>query len=489
MATERLLPTSDESSSGSITYSTGTDAYELLNDDNGDSGYIDFTSNGFISLNYSNLTVIPAAINSITLTLSARIVGAPANEQFRLFVKDPGGTKHYSGYVDIDGSAFPNSYTFAWGPNPGSTPANEPWTAPATNELIAGVEISGWSANNIRVSFLPADVDYYGLQASLEATRYVASLDLFHNRRPQSFATFKGNMGNLDVPLGGRVALEHVAGPHATGNGWEDESWEREMFVVHGHSIDLNTMTVTSDLWHQRPFLALVWWLAWSDKASGSIEDGIARFCTPGASLSYTRAASTTFTNPVGESETVPANVPPYEAEGLQIGSDARVYFTNNSGARTFNAAQGTFQCEVRFGALSGARNATVFYVYHDASNYAWLYYDHSNTRWIFRLRVAGSNTDAVAITTPSTGVWYQVGVRWTGSNEENDATAFTQSIYIDRVKYTDTTAAAAMTEAGTSTFDIGQQAAIGTNYLDGKIRKIHSLPIVLTDVEMTRPL
>lgn len=485
MATETLLPTSDESSTGSITYSSGATAYNLLDDNDGDTNYIDFTSDGFVSMNYSDMSAIPVTINSVTITASARMVGAPANEQLRLFLKI-GVTKYYGSYQDIDVSAFPNTYTGSWTVNPAT---GEAFTGPEMNAIVAGVEASGWSGNNIRFSYLPIEVDYYGVQATLTATRHVASLDLWLKRRSVSRARFVGNLDSLDVALGGSVSLEHIAGPHATGSGWEDEPWQREMFVVHGHTIDLNALTVTTDLWHQRPFLALVWWLAWSDKASGSIEDGIARFCTPGASLSYTRAASTTFTNPVGESETVPANVPPYEAEGLQIGSDARVYFTNNSGARTFNSAQGTFQCEVRFGALSGARNATVFYVYHDASNYAWLYYDHSNTRWIFRLRVAGSNTDAVAITTPSTGVWYQVGVRWTGSNEENDATAFTQSIYIDRVKYTDTTAAAAMTEAGTSTFDIGQQAAIGTNYLDGKIRKIHSLPIVLTDVEMTRPL
>ena len=497
MATERLLPTGpNESSSGSITYSSGSAASALLDDDDGDANYIDFTSDGFISMNYTDLSVTPAAINSITLTLSARIVGAPANEQFRLFVKDPGGTKHYSGYVDIDGSAFPNSYTFAWGPNPGSTPAGEPWTAPATNALIAGVEISGWSSNNVRVSFLPADVDYYGIQASLIASRYVASLDLFHNRRPQSFGSFEGSMDSLDVAIGGRVSLEHVAGPHPTAEGWEDEAWQREMFVIDGHSIDLNTMTVKTELWHERPFLATVWFPAWSDKVSGVIEDGIPRFSVPGSVFQCERTSSASFTNPAGEPDEVPANVPVYSGGGLQAfaasggRADDIIQIEFDEDSILVPASNFTIQCQAILATVTGAYQ-TVLYLEYDVNNAFSLHYNGGAGEWQFNVVIGGAFYSATLTATPSAATWYQIGARFSGAEGENDDAPYTLSIFVDRVQGTDDVASGPFVIPASGPWDlkIGRSDIFGGSFLGGQIRKLHIAQYAMTDLEMTRTI
>src|SRR6185369_944336 len=119
--------------------------------------------------------------------------------------------------------------------------------------------------------------------------------------------------------------------------------------------------------------------LAWSDKASGGagLADGIARFSTPGSVFHFTRPAAETYTNPVGESETAAIDVAGYADGGLQMlaGSSARYYVTNNSGARTMNAAQGSFQCEIRLAAVSAVVNQVIAFCYHDANNYAGLFW------------------------------------------------------------------------------------------------------------------
>lgn len=490
MATELLLPTSDESSSGTIVYSSGSTAWNLLDDDDSGTNYIQFQGDGFISLNYSDLTVTPAAINSITITAAAKAVGAFDTQQARIFVKI-GGTKYYSAYQDIVVSAWPNNLNPAvWTTNPAT---GEPWTAPVLNAIIAGFELSSWSSNHVDVSYLQISVDYYGIQASLEATRYVASLDLFHNRRPQSFATFKGSMSSLDVALGERVALEHVAGPHATGNGWEDEPWEREMFVVHGHSIDLNTMTVTTTLWHERPFLATLWFPAFSDKASGSIEDGIARFAMPGATFQCERTSSATFTNAVGESETVPASVPVY-VDGLQVlaaaggRTDDLIQFEFDEDSILVPASNFTIHAEVNLATVTGAYQ-TVFYLEYDANNGISLHYNGAAGRWEFNLEVGGVVYSATLTATPSAGTWYQIGARFTGAEGENDDAPYTLSLYVQRVAGTDAVASGPLVIPASGPWDLKIGRGATSAFLGGQIRKIHIAPYAYTDIEMERAL
>ena len=258
MSQETLLPTIDDSSSGTIAYSSGGSAAALINSNDNDSSYIDFQSNGYIAVNIGDMTVTPAAINNVTITTSARYVASTGllDEEAAIFVKI-GTTRYLAGWEAIDVSAFPsggNLYTASWTTNPDT---GDPWTATDINALIIGLEVQNHE-NDIRLSYLELVVDFYGIQDTLNATRYIASLELFHSRKTHSIGTFVGTMDLLDVPLGGRVSLEHIAGPHATGEGWESKKWQREPFIVHSHTIDLNKMTVTTDLLHERPFLATV---------------------------------------------------------------------------------------------------------------------------------------------------------------------------------------------------------------------------------------
>jgi Concanavalin A-like lectin/glucanases superfamily len=249
--------------------------------------------------------------------------------------------------------------------------------------------------------------------------------------------------------------------------------------------IDLNAMKATAKLKDMRPVLCLVRDLAYSPKASGVLGDGIARFATPGATWTFTRAAEETFTNPVGESETVPANIPGYADGGLQILAGTRYYVSNNSAARTWSAAQGGFACEVKLtGTISQDR--TIAYVYHDTNNWAKVYYDHASTKIKFAIRAAGTTTTITSTTTPISGTWYAVEASWSGSQDENGA-SYTMTLYINGVVEVSGTASGAMTEVSSSNFDFG--SAAGSAELLGLIRKIHSWQYVRNSYESGRNL
>ena len=168
-----------------------------------------------------------------------------------------------------------------------------------------------------------------------------------------------------------------------------------------------------------------------------------------------------------------------------------RYYVTNNSGARTWTAAQGSFQCEVNLAAVSGATQQYIAFCFHDGSNFSSVYWDGSTGQWVFAVASTGSGTThaAVKAASPAPATWYQIGARWTGSNTENGATAYTISIFVDRVKGTDAVPGYPMTETASSIVDFGTAGGAGSFQLNGQIRKIHSYQHVLTDVEMQRTI
>lgn len=484
MSTATLLPTSDESSAGTIFYSSGATAFNLLDDDDNDTNHIRFDSDGFISMNYSNMGSAALTINSVTMHYKYADVGAHDTQQGRGFVKI-GGTKYYSGYENLttSGGTHAEISSSVWTLNPATS---APWTTITVNALIAGVELSGYLANSTKFTLVSLVVDYLTNPATVEVTRHLASVDLWLKKRPESFLTITGNLDLLNVPMLGIFEVEHTAAPHATDLGYEDEVWQRRPFAVHGIDIDPNTSTVTMELKDQRPIRCLVRDLAWSDKSSGVLADGIARFMTPGATFTFTRASEETFTNPVGESETVPANIPGYADGGLLMAVGSRAYYSNNTGKRTWSASQGTFQCEIYLlGAL--AENRYIAYAYHDANNAAAVYYDNASGKIKFAINAAGVLTTITGTTTVSNNRWIQLGVYWTGVNLENGLAAYSMRLYHDRVLEASGTATGVMTEAASSNFDIG--SAAGTAELRGQIRKIHSHAHVFTPLEMTRPI
>lgn len=487
--TATILPTSTVHNDGVATGEAT--AHECLDDSNGNTSRVDIGSDGYVSCGYSSMPNA-TGIASFTANCNFKYTGPGASgaQQLRLFVVI-GGVNYYGSYEDATIATY-HDISKAWTLNPATS---LPWTQAQVNAITIGAEYSSSGSQTVSITYLAGTVSYTPVPASVEVTRHLGSLDLHLKRRPENFGAFAGDLDVLNVSLLGAVDLEHTMGPHATDVGWEPGVWQRRPFAVQELTIEPNRMSVNAKIKDQRRILCLVRDLAWSSKASGSLGDGISRFSTPGSTWSFTRASAHTFTNPVGESETVTINIPAYGSGGLYMLSAAggvsapRYYVTNNSGARTWNAAQGTFQCEVNLAAVSAVANQAIAYCYHDASNWAYVYWDGPNGRWVFEVRQAGTTYRATKSATPSSATWYQVGARWTGANLENDDPAYTLSIFIDGVKGTDATAGGAMTQAASSNLDFGSKAAAGTEQLNGQIRKIHSHQIVFTDTEMARAI
>jgi len=489
-STATLVPNADDTFTGaSKTLVGAATSWQCLLSADGDTTYVQFGTAGTVSCAMGDMPAA-LAVASVVVNCQYKFTGAPSDQQTRMWL-DIGGVKYYSSLVNSQSSAYAN-LSNTWTTNPATSAA---WTPAAVNSAKAGIEYSTATSESIRYTYLWIDVTYTPLPPTVDVTRHVGSVSLWLKKRPEAFLQFDGNLDLLNLNLLDMADVEHTAGPHATDLGWEDEVWQRRPFSVHSMSIDLNSMTVSAKLKDQRPIRCLLRDLAWSDKASGSLGDGIARFATPGATWSFTRASEHTFTNPVGESETVPVDTAAYGSGGLYMLSSSggraapRYYVTNNSGKRTLNAAQGSFVCEVNLAAVSGAANQAVAYCYHDASNWWYLYWDGPNARWVFEVRQAGSTYRATKSATPSSATWYQIGARWTGSNGELGASPYTLSVWVDRVKGTDAVAGGAMTEAASSNFDFGSKAAAGTEQLNGQIRKIHSFQEVMNDTEMARQI
>jgi len=161
---------------------------------------------------------------------------------------------------------------------------------------------------------------------------------------------------------------------------------------------------------------------------------------------------------------------------------------TNSSTARTWNAERGSFECEVALATVSGGFQV-VCGVYHDANNNAAVAWDGANSRWIFNVRAGGTLATAYKAASPSSGVFYQLGVRWLSSSGEYGGTSRAISVWVDRVKGTDAAAAATMTEVSTPTYGLEIGAYTGSLPLDGQIRKIASYAYPKSDVEMSRTL
>jgi len=489
--TATLVPSADDASTGSPSVTGAATKWQALTSNDDDTSYVTFGTAGTISCEMGD---IPAAlgIDSVVGTVTYKFLGTPTDQQTRFYFIISGSTYYSTAVASVSAgwTTLSTSVSFAR-LNPATS---GPWTKAALDDAKFGVEYITSTGESIRYSYLKLDGAYTPRPATVDVTRYVGSYDLHLKRRAESFVTFQGGLDSLAVPLLGLVDLEHIAGPHPSDEGWKAETWQRRPFAVHGHSIDLNTLRVTTRLKDQHPIRCLVRDLAWSDKASGPLGDGIARFAVPGATWSFTRASSATFTNPVGESETVATDVPAYADGGLQIlaaagGRAQEVYYvTNSSGARTWNAERGTFECEVNLATVSGGFQV-VAAAYHDASNFAEIAWDGAAGQWKFLYRAGGSTATAYKAASPSSGVWYQIGARWLSSSGEYGGTARALSIWIDRVKGTDAAAGATMTEVATPTYGLEFGALAGAAPLDGQIRKIASYAYPKSDVEMSRTL
>lgn len=443
-------------------------------------------------------TDLPAVlgINSVTIVRRAAYgTGGTAVHTTRAVVRI-GGTNYYS-TAENAASPGPADHTYTWTLDPST---GLPWTFAGVNAAQFGMEIaSDLTGPNPQMPSgfrITVTVEYTPLPPAVDVTRQVGSEALWMKHCPEAFIEFEGNLDGLNTDLLDHVNIEHLAGPsNATQSGWARKVWQMRDTLKMSETIDLNNMRVVSRLKDMRPFLCCLWDLGWSNVASGSLGNGIARHAAPGAIFTFTRASDHTFTNPVGESETVPADIAAYGPYGLFMLSASggraapRYKCTNNSTARVWPGAFGGFGCEVYLDAVSGAAKQTVAYAYHDASNWHHAYWDGANGRWVFEVRAAGTTYRAIKSASPSANTVYQIGGRWTGVQGELDIDPYTLSVWIDRVKGTDAIAAAAMTEQASAYLDWGSKAAAGTEQLNGQIRKMRVFPYVPTDDEMARQI
>jgi len=490
--TSALALISDVSIDAGMGKSGATTYYSQLGDNSTSTFIVSGGSAGGYSAEFG-IADMPAAlgVDSLRLRAHAGVNSGDtiSTQRTRMFIRYS-GTRYNESWSTPAASAY-RDWTMTTNPATGLA-----WTKAQIDSLAVGIELEfgAVAGSYSECTELSVSVVNTPMPAALSVTRHIGSTDLHLKHRAESFVTFTGGLDSTAVPLLGLVDLEHIAGPHPSDEGWKAETWQRRPFAVHGHSIDLNTLRVTTRLKDQYPIRCLVRDLAWSDKASGPLGDGIARFAVPGATWSFTRASSATFTNPVGESETVATDVPAYADGGLQIlaaagGRAQEVYYvTNSSGARTWNAERGTFECEVNLATVSGGFQV-VAAAYHDANNFAEIYWDGAAGQWKFLYRAGGSTATAYKAASPSSGVWYQIGARWLSSSGEYGGTARALSIWIDRVKGTDAAAGATMTEVATPTYGLEFGALAGAAPLDGQIRKIASYAYPKSDVEMSRTL
>lgn len=415
------------------------------------------------------------------------------------------GTNHVAGRVKSAGTSYNAAsqattgsfveYTQSYAVDPATS---APWTPSGVNAARFGAwyDVTGFASPGPRISPEIAKVwvtvEYVPLPPDQGATRDAASRKLFLRRMPQQYPNLTGGLWLLDLAHHSQVDLFHRFGIAESGRGWERDRWKRGLMTVRDVSVDPMTNIVTLRFKNDRRIRCWMYDSGWA-KQGGPAKNGLMRF-TNGATWTFTRASEATFVDVSGDTVTVQPNVEAYAAQGQEFLAAAgaravdRGYYSNNTGARTWCAQQMSARFEVTPDWTGGSAPATfmrVAFVSHDANNYADVYYNDSIRRWIFAQNVAGVLNAAEVDHSPIAGTRYVIGVRCTGPRGELGLAPYTADIFASGVKGTSVTHAGPMTEAGTSTFDIGTSA--GVTPFRGRIRRRISRQIVLTDIEMAR--
>jgi hypothetical protein len=434
-------------------------------------------------------TDMPTALAVVSVTIywhGQQDATTPSGDETRGVVRIS-GANYYTPSVAAPASWTQHSYT--WTNNPAT---GLQWTTAQVDAAGFGVEVMSDDNFGPIAGHVTVSVDYTPLPPDQAPSRDSASRKLYLRRIAQQSPQLTGGLWLLDLAHHTQVDLHHLFGVSESGLGWEPARWKRGLMTIHQVTVDPMANTVTLGLRNDRRIRCLMYDSGYA-KQGGPAKNGLMRFSN-GATWTFTRASAATFTDVAGDSVTVQSDVEAYAADGQEFLAAAgaraidRGYWSNNTGARTWCAQQQSSRFEVTpdwNAAAVVAINCTVAYVYHDANNYAWTYFDGPNARWVFEEKVAGVVYRAVKSASPVANTRYLISVRKTGSRGELGLTAYTASIFVDGVKGTDVVPGAAMTEAGTSTFDIGTKA--GTDPFKGKIRRRISRQIVLTDTEMAR--
>lgn len=320
-----LLPESDESSSGTLVLTSGSSHWSLLDDDDGDANAVRFDSDGFVAMNYGNLPSTAAVIRSIQIQAKAKAVAAYDTQVGKMFVKIY-GTKYYSSPFPLTTSGAYMTLGYTWELNPA---IDDVWNPIFGNALVAGFDVSGFSANSAAVSFLPAYVDYLPTPPGVDAARDVASRRVWLRRRADRKITLTGPPRLLDFKPGSRIELSHIAGLHATDPGWKDSIYERRPLWVESVRWNPTTMTVALTCVDHRPKLCMMFDSGYATVA-GVGRDGLLRM-SPGAIWTMTRSTAAEVQDATGRLVSVPIDVEALAARG-QVIQGSRTNVLLNSG-------------------------------------------------------------------------------------------------------------------------------------------------------------
>jgi len=235
---------------------------------------------------------------------------APGETNYTHAYVELGGIRYYAPAIaEVDGFPPPvTEHTFAWPANPQTLAA---WTQAAVNAARFGVE--GYSvgypvfATPPLIAQARVDVSYLPAPATIDIPRDIGSRRIWLRRRPPGKVTVRGRADLLSLQPGSRIELEHIAGIHATGNGWEDQPDKKRPLWVESNTWNPDDMTVTLMCIDQRRKMCLLY-ESGSATVAGVAKDGLMRM-SPGAIWTMSRASTAEFMDATGQLVSVPNDV------------------------------------------------------------------------------------------------------------------------------------------------------------------------------------
>jgi hypothetical protein len=157
--------------------------------------------------------------------------------------------------------------------------------------------------------------------------------------------------------------------------------------------------------------------------------------------------------------------------------------YTNDSGKRTWDSAQGTaFARFIPYAPY--ATTAIIYLAYWDSNNWHRLARNGSN--WEFRVKVSGTEYTATkGISAYAWGATYDIACRWCGSEGELGLAPYTISVFVDGVKGTDAVASGAATMTSPAYLYCASEETETSGMPGAMIAQRLVSPFVLSDAEI----
>lgn len=270
------------------------------------------------------MTAMPEALGIASYSLKGKYRSSAAAGHIRQYLKIA-GTRYYGSNHTPYGSY--GEFADTWSANPATDDA---FTVGVLNSMRVGWVLT-WDTGdeaNIDCTYLPAEVAYEPLPAEVDAARDVASRRIWVRRRTSGRVIIRGGPRLLDFRPGDRVELAHLAGPHATGEGWEAQDYARRPLWVERVDWNPADMTVTLGCIDHRPKLCLMYDSGFGT-VPGAARDGLMRL-SPGAIWTMARSSSAEMLADTGQLVSVQSDVEALAARG-QIIQGARTNYLLNS--------------------------------------------------------------------------------------------------------------------------------------------------------------